>query len=134
MKKIVSVTLACILVLVGIFTLTGCDQADKVSQNISKEADNFNVIRRLTVINLRSDKPVFELVAAFSIVVDNADQQLEVTCEVGEGTYRKHFIDIHPTEIMYFVEDVSESSVSKYHYEVNFQPQSILPVILTVDD
>jgi len=36
------------------FPLTGCGQteAEKVSYNLSLEADNFNVVRQLTVIRL----------------------------------------------------------------------------------
>ena len=38
--------------------LCGCQrQSDRVAYNISKEADNFNVTRRLEVINARTDKP-----------------------------------------------------------------------------
>ena len=58
-----------VIVIAGIL-LAGCTEADKVSQNVSQEADNFNVIRRLTVLNARSDKPMFELIGAFSITVD----------------------------------------------------------------
>lgn len=31
--------------------MTGCQQSDRVSYNISKQADNFNTIRQITVIN-----------------------------------------------------------------------------------
>lgn len=40
------------LFLMGALLLGGCDgrQADEVSYNVSQEADNFNVIRRVAVI------------------------------------------------------------------------------------
>ena len=130
MKRII----ALIMVAVIITSLVGCStEAQKVSQNVSQEADNFNVIRRLTVLNARSDKPMFELVSAFSITVDTADNQLEVVCEVGDGKYKKHFIGLNEWT-MYVVEDVSGASVSKYHYEVNFLPQSIVPIKFTSKD
>ena len=31
--------------------LSGCTEAERVSYNISQQADNFNVLRQLTVIN-----------------------------------------------------------------------------------
>ena len=62
------------LTLIGVLVLGsfmyGCTEAEKVSHNVSQEADNFNVIRRLTVINTRTDKPEFELIGQFSITVD----------------------------------------------------------------
>lgn len=60
MKKKMIAILMCVGVLVCL--LCGCQrQSDRVAYNISKEADNFNVTRRLEVINARTDKPVFEL-------------------------------------------------------------------------
>lgn len=126
-KKIIAT-----IVIVGML-LVGCTEADKVSSNVSQEADNFNVIRRLTVLNARSDKPMFELIGAFSITVDSADNQLEVICETGENEYKKHFIALNEWT-MYVVEDVSGAEVDKYRYEVNFLPESIVPVTITSND
>ena len=125
-----------IVILIFIFTcgtLISCNEAERVSRNVSQEADNFNVIRRLTVLNARSDKPMFELVSAFSLKVDSQDNQLEVTCEVGKGKYKKHFIGLNEYT-MYVVEDVSGAEVDKYHYEVNFLPEAIVPVTFTNKD
>jgi len=96
-------------------------------------ADNFNVIRRISVINTRTDKPIFELIAAFSITVDKEDNQLEITCEAGDGIYKKHFIGLNEWTT-YFVEDISGASVDKYRYEVNFLPEALMPVTITNED
>ncbi|WKY44015.1 hypothetical protein Q5O14_15515 [Eubacteriaceae bacterium ES2] len=45
-KGLISVSL-----LLALLLLAGCSEADRVSSNLSKEADNFNVVRQLTVIN-----------------------------------------------------------------------------------
>lgn len=111
----------------------GCTEAEKVSYNVSQDADNFNVIRRLTVINTRSHKPVFELIGQFSIEVDNEDNQLEVVCETGKNEYKKHFVGLND-ETMYVVEDIGGAKVNKYKYEVNFLPKSIVPVDITTKD
>lgn len=126
-KKIIAT-----VIIVGML-LVGCTEADKVSSNVSQEADNFNVIRRLTVLNARSDKPMFELIGAFSITVDSADNQLEVICETVENEYKKHFIALNEWT-MYVVEDVSGAEVDKYRYEVNFLPESIVPITITSND
>lgn len=130
MKKIICVLV--ILVCLGTI-LAGCTEAEKISHNVSQEADNFNVIRRLTVLNTRTDKPMFELVAAFSIETDSSDNQLEVVCETGNGVYKKHFVYLS-RDTMYVVEDVSGANVDKYHYEVNFLPEMILPITFTSND
>lgn len=130
MKRIVAIIL--VVVITGV-TLWGCTEADKVSYNVSQEADNFNVVRRLTVLNARTDKPMFELIGAFSSHVDAADNQLEITCEVGEGEYKKHFIGLNEWT-MYVIEDIGGAEVNKYKYEVNFLPESIVPITITNED
>ena len=127
-KKIISVA----AVLVMCIILAGCTEADKVSENVSQEADNFNVTRRLEVINARTDKPVFELIGNFAIS-NNSTNELEVTVEVGQGVYKKHMVYLNEWTI-YVVEDVSGAYVDKYHYEVNFLPEMIVPVTVTMND
>ena len=114
--------------MIGLF---GCTEADKVSANISKQADLFNVTRRFAVINARTDKPVFELVGKFSIS-NTSHNELAITVEVGDGSYKKHYVYLNEWTI-YVVEDVSGAYVDPYHYEVNFLPEAIVPVTITMD-
>ena len=129
MRKILCVIFALVMVL----TLCACStQAERVSYNISQQADNFNVTRRLAVINIRTDAPVFELVGNFSID-NNTSNELEITVEVSPGVYKKHFVYLNEWTI-YVVEDVSGAYVDPYHYEVNFLPEMIVPVTFISED
>ena len=126
MRKILCVIFALVMVL----TLCACGtQAERVSYNISQQADNFNVTRRLAVINIRTDAPVFELVGNFSID-NNTSNELEVTVEVAPGNYKKHLVYLNEWT-MYVVEDISGCGVENYHYEVNFLPEMFIPVTIT---
>ena len=129
MKKI----LAILLTLAMVLSCVGCTQADRVSTNLSEEADRFNITRRLAVINCRSDKPVFELIGNFSIETDSYDNQLEVVVEYEKGLYKKHFIYLNEW-ITYTVEDVSGAYVDNYHYEFNYLPEMINPITITQKD
>ena len=62
-----------VLIAVSCFTMTGCTEADQVSTNISKEADNFNVTRKLTVLNARTDTILLELTGTFALK-NNSDK------------------------------------------------------------
>ena len=128
MKKIICL----ILIVVMVIGLVGCSQADRVSHNISKEADRFNVTRRLAVINARTDKPIFEVIGRFSIS-NTATNELAVTVEVEQGKYKKHYVYLNEWTV-YTVEDVSGAYVDNYHYEVNYLPEMIMPVTITVKD
>ena len=110
------------LLCVVLTALSGCTSADRVSYNISEEADNFKVFRRVTVINARSDSLILELDGYFSIHVDNSDNQLEITCQTGPTTYTKHFIGLN-SWVIYTVEDLSGAMVDPYHYEIHYLPE-----------
>jgi hypothetical protein len=129
MKKLISLVIILILVLI---VLCGCTEINRVSHNIKQQADNFNVTRRISVINARSDKPVFELIGNFSLQ-NNANNELEIIVEVENGKYKKHFIYLNEWT-MYVVEDVSGAYVDKYHYEINYLPEMIVPITITSHD
>lgn len=118
MKKFLAMLLALLMVMV---CLTGCTESEQVSYNISKEADNFNVTRRLTVINARTDTVLLEMIGTFALK-NNSSSELEVICEVADGTYQKHFVYLNEYTL-YVVEDISGASVDKYNYEINFLPE-----------
>ena len=127
-KKILSLIIGLTILTAG---LAGYREAERVSYNVSQEADNFNVIRRLTVLNARTDKPMFELVGAFSFDIE--ENRIIAIVETGENEYKKHSVGL--TEwTLWVVEDVSGANVDRYHYEVNFLPEMINPVVFTEND
>ena len=137
MKKTLMKIGAIILCLVMVcVTFAGCSsrQSDQVSYNLSMEADNFNITRRLAVINIRSDKPIFELIGNFSIETDTVDHQLEVTVEVEKGVYKKHFIYLNSEWVTYVVEDVSGADVNSFVYEVNYLPETFKLIDIVTKD
>ena len=130
MKKIIMIMLA--IVLMGV-VLTGCTQADRVSHNLSKEADNFNVVRQLTVINCIAGDVLFQMTGKMSIKADVADNQLEVIVENENGLYKKHFIGLSDN-VTYVVEDLDITNVSKYKYTLNYNPKMWIPIdVKTID-
>ena len=53
MKKKIMAALLCGAMMCS---LSACRESERVAYNISKEADNFNVTRRLEVINARTSR------------------------------------------------------------------------------
>jgi hypothetical protein len=132
MKKIVKAILIVIVMIITLFILTGCTEVSRVSENIRQEADNFNITRRISVINARTDKPIFELIGNFSLQ-NNSNKELEIIVEVENGKYKKHFIYLNDWT-MYVVEDVSGAFIDKYHYEINYLPEMIQPFTIKSKD
>lgn len=131
MKKI----LASILVLVIMISLVGCDQrqADDVSYNLSLQADNFNDVRQITVINCLQGDVLFQMTGKMSIEADMNDNQLEIIVEDENGEYKKHFIGLSDN-VTYVVEDITSGDVDKYKYTLNFNPKMWIPLgVETID-
>ena len=125
MKHIKSVLAVIIIAVI----ICGCQrQANKVSYNISKQADNFNVMRRLTVMNTRTDKCLLQMTGRFSIQ-NEGNNELSVIVEIDRkrGIYQKHFVYLNQWT-SYTVEDLNGVKVSKYDYELEFMPQMLVPV------
>lgn len=124
-----------ILAVVGLMAcmLVGCTQADRVSYNLSKEADNFNIVRQLTVINCIEGDVLFQMTGKMSIYADTTDNQLEITVE-DDGTYVKHFVGLSDN-VTYIVEDLNlgDNEVNKYKYILNFNPKMWLPEVETIE-
>lgn len=113
--------LSMLIVLLAIL-ITGCTEAQRVTYNVSEEADNFKVFRRVTVINARSDELILELDGFLSINVDSSEKQLEICCKTGENKYAKHFVGLNEWTV-YTVEDLSGATVDPYHYEIHYLPK-----------
>jgi predicted small secreted protein len=129
MKKIIAILLVFILIAT---LFAGCSQADKVGANISQQADNFNVHRKLTAFNVRTNEIVFIAEGNFSITKES-DGDLAIIGEDSNGQYYKHFVCLS-SEITYIVEDFGSTGVDKYKYEINFNPNMIIPIQPVVID
>ena len=109
-------------------------EVNQVSYNISKQADNFNVMRRLTVMNTRTDKCLMQMTGRFSIK-NEGNNELSVIVEIDRkrGIYQKHFVYLNEWT-SYTVEDLNGVQVSRYDYELEFMPQMLVPVKIRADE
>lgn len=117
-----------VTIILTLCMIAGCSQAERVSSNLSKEADNFNVVRQLTVINCIEGDVLFQMTGKMSITADVADNQLEVIVENDDGKYAKHFIGLSDN-VTYVVEDLvlGENEVSNFQYTLNYNPKMWIP-------
>lgn len=115
------------LALLPVLALTGCtDDASVASRNVSKDADNFQVMRRVVFYNAIQDSYILEMEGYCSVKADSADQQLEVICKRGNDLYEKHFLG-YSDNVTYTVEQLELVKADPYHYKIVFKPESILP-------
>ena len=118
--------IAILAVAVIAFGMVGCArQATRVSQNLSLEADNFNIVRKLTAFNQRTGEVVFVAVGNFSLQKET-DGDLAIIGE-DDGGFYKHFVYLS-SEIGYTCEQIEVAPVSKYKFTINYNPNYLFPV------
>ena len=118
MKKLVALVVSLLMVVV---VLTGCSEADKVNYNLSKEADYFNVMRRITVYNARTDNIILESEGLMALG-NNSESELVVTCKTGPETYKKNYVYLNDY-VLYVVEDINGTTTDPYHYKLYFHTE-----------
>lgn len=120
-----TMTIATIAV-AAVALLTGCtSDADQVSQNLSTEAEQFKVQRRIVFYNGITDSYIFQIEGRCSV---EPGSYLEVICKQGPDDYRKHFLG-KSDNVTWFAEQLEAVDVSEYHTEIIWKPESILPTI-----
>lgn len=134
MKKRIVCVIAIAALAVGM--LAGCEtEASRVEYNLTQEADNFNIVRQLTVINCLHGDVLFQMTGKMSIAADVDDNQLEIIVENEDGNYTKHFVGLSDN-VTYTIEDLNlgKNDVEKYKYTLNFNPNMWFPYeVETID-
>lgn len=117
-----------VLAATAALTLSGCNDADIASSNISKAADNFEITRRIVFYNGITGGYILVLEGRCSLGNYDSAGQLSVTCKTGDRAYKKHFLGLSDN-VTFFAEQIDDANVSAYHYRVTFKPQAIVPDI-----
>lgn len=116
-----------VALMLGVPMMAACsNDSETVSHNLSQDADNFKVNRRVVFFNGITDKYLLSIEGLCAI--EDEERQLEVTCKVGEDSYKKHFLGLSDN-VSYFVEQLEPVKSDPYHYKVVFKPEEIIPDI-----
>lgn len=102
------------------------NDAQVASYNLSQAADNFKINRRIVFYNGVTGEYMLTIEGLCS--QEQTDKKLAVTCKVGEGDYKKHFLGLSDN-VTYFSEQMAPAKVGTYFYRVTFKPTSILPSV-----
>lgn len=117
------------LAVLSVAALTGCDRAaDVASRNLSKAADNFEVVRRIVFYNGITGGYILTIEGRCSLGNFDSSGKLSVTCKTGPGAFKKHFLGLSDN-VTFFAEQLDTVDVSTFHHRVIFRPQQIVPEI-----
>lgn len=108
--------------------LTACTtDAEVANKNISQDADNFKVLRRIIFFNGITDKVIMTIEGYCSL--DTGDpKNLKVTCKVDNGGFKRSYLGLSDN-VTWYAEQPTPQNVSTQHYKVTFKPELIVPDI-----
>lgn len=124
MRKVLVVALAGLM----LFGLGACTEhdSDVVSENLSTEADQFRVMRRVVFYNGITEQYMLEITGLCALGNHDGPNELTVVCKTGPDEYKKHFLGLSDN-VTYFVEQLEPVGVSRFRYQVVFKPSTIIP-------
>ena len=125
MKKVFLSLIALIVLVIAAACTT---EADIASNNVSKAADQFQVVRRVVFYNGITDTYMLTIEGLCSLGNHDIPGELTITCKTSPTEYKKHFLGLSDN-VTYFVEQLEPAEVSAYHYKVIFKPSAIIPDI-----
>jgi hypothetical protein len=131
MKKAWEITWRLALVAFAIVIISaaavGCGStpAQVASHNLSKEAELFQIQRRIVFYNAITDKIMLNVEGACSIETPEAEK-IEVTCRAPNQKLFKDYLGLSDN-VTYIVQQLEPVSVSTSHYKVVFQPSALIP-------
>ena len=123
MKKLIGALVALLMIV----TLSGCARdSDVASRNISNDADNFKVLRKITFINTVSGEVLYTVEGNMSIKADTADNQLEITAKTGKDKFQKHILGLSPRTV-YIVQQQEWQEANQYNFQITWKPSALVP-------
>jgi hypothetical protein len=115
------------LVLASTAALTGCpDDATVAKANLTKAADNFELMRRIVFVNTWTDTTL--LVIEGKCNIEYGQARTSVICKIGGDQYKRMFIG-NSGQTTAIVEQMESVAVNVYHFRRTFKPQTIIPDI-----
>lgn len=121
-KRAIAGALTGMVLLGGVSACT--KDSDVVNENLTKDADNFKVLRRVVFYNAILDKYIMTVEGYCS--VDPGDgQRMTVTCKVG-NEYKRNALG-KSDNVLWWYEQLTPSGVSPNHYTIVFKPSVIVP-------
>jgi hypothetical protein len=114
-----------LLAVMSTLVLAGCStDADVASRNLSQDADQFKVARRVVFLNGITDKYILSITGNCSITP--APRQVDVICKLPDGTYIKHSEGLSDN-VTWFSQQMTGVDVSTLQYQVVFKPEVLIP-------
>ena len=107
-------------ILLPVVLCTGCARADTVFHNVQYSADNFNVYRRITFINLYTNEVLYGAEGYFSIKTsyeNNIQQELCLVFRISDNEYKMDYFSV-ANNVTYVIEQIENTHTNPYYWDI----------------
>lgn len=106
--------------------LTACfdTDADVATKNISTASEQFEIARRITVINNITDK--VQMLVEGKCSMEYLDKKTEVICKLKDGTILRNDVQ-RGDNVTIMVEQTTGTAIDTSQYRVIFKPEAVVP-------
>lgn len=113
----------------SILGVVGCtSQSDTASYNLSKDADSFEINRKVVFHNDLNDTYLFEIEGRCALGNDDPENQTTVICKIGPDKYVKEIFRMGDNVSVTAIQ-TEPSDADPFHYQIIFRPETIIPNI-----
>lgn len=109
---------------IPLLSIASCDDATIAKSNMTRAADNFEIMRRVVMYNAIRGEVI--MVSEGRCSVEPGQLRTSVICKIGADQYIRNFYG-NSDNTVYLVEQLAPVPVNVYHYRRTFKPQAILP-------
>ena len=119
-KKIILILFILIMPLCLLFS--GCSQAETVTHNIQRDADKFNVYRKMTFVNLYTNELLYSAEGYFSIQTTYSNeyqgqQEIGIVFKISPNQYKMDYFSIDKN-VAYVIEQLENTTTDPYHWKI----------------
>lgn len=125
MKKSTKIIATLAIAASAVVGLAACtSDADKASENIAIEAEQFNVQRSIVAVNGITGQTLMYAEGRCSFEVSG--RRFDLTCKVSDDQFRKNTIILGDQDSVYVATE-KPIDVSVYHTKIVIKPQNVIP-------
>ncbi len=104
--------------------VAGCSQAETATHNLQREADKFNVYRKMTFVNLYTGEKLYSAEGYFSVQTTYSNeyqgqQEIALTFKVGKDKYKMDYFSI-ANNVAYVIEQIKNTTTDPYHWQITW--------------
>ena len=121
-NKVLKILVLLIVIFCIPFAFAGCSQAETTTYNIQKEADKFNVYRKMTFVNLYTNDLLYEVEGYFSVQTTyeneyQGQQEVGIVIKVSANEYKMHYFSIEEN-VCYVIEQTENTNTNPYYWNI----------------